>query len=169
MMHSQLFQASILAHCWVEGLHTTTYLLNPLPTKAINTTNPCIALHGVTSSYEQLHVFGCACYPNLSVKAAHKLAPKSTRCVFIGYPADHKAYRCLDLTTNKIVVSLHVVFDEPDFPFSALPRLTNNLDIFLQDDSTGTAPMPAPLPAPHVPLGFPPLAIAGGQTACPGG
>jgi hypothetical protein len=28
--------------------------------------------------------------------------------------------------------------------------------------------MPAPLPAPHIPLGFPPLAAAGGQTASPG-
>jgi hypothetical protein len=49
------------------------------------------------------------------------------------------------------------------------PRLTNNLDIFLQDDSPSAAPMPAPLPAPHVSPGFPPLATAGGQTTCLGG
>jgi hypothetical protein len=45
-----------------------------------------------------------------------------------------------------------------------LPHLTNDLDIFLQDDSLGAAPMPAPLPTPRVPLGFPPLAAAGSQT-----
>jgi hypothetical protein len=47
MLCSLLFQASILAHYWVEGLHTVTYLLNRLPTKAISTTSPYFTLHGV--------------------------------------------------------------------------------------------------------------------------
>jgi hypothetical protein len=83
-------------------------------------TSPYFTLHGVTPSYEHLRVFGCACYPNLSTVAAHKLAPRSTRCIFLGYSTNHKGYRCLDLTTNNIVVSQHVVFDEADFP--SLPR-----------------------------------------------
>jgi hypothetical protein len=81
----------------------------------------------------------------------------------------HKGYRCLDFTTNNIVISQHIIFNEVDFPFSALPHLTNDLDIFLQDDSLGAAPITAPLLVPHIPPGFPPLATAGGQTACPGG
>jgi hypothetical protein len=74
----------------------------------------------------------------------------ATVCVFLGYSADHKGYRCLDLTTNNIIVSRHIVFDEAYFPFSASPRLTNDLDIFLQDGSLDVAPMLAPLPVPHV-------------------
>jgi hypothetical protein len=125
-----LFQASIPASYWVEGLHTATYLLNRLPTKAISTTSPYFTLHGVAPSYKHLCVFDCACYPNHSAKDAHKLAPQSTKCIFLGYSTDHKGYRCLDLTTNNIVVSRHVIFDEADFPFSASPRLINDLDIF---------------------------------------
>jgi IS30 family transposase len=83
MLCSLYFQASILAHYWVEGFHTTKYLLNHLPTKAINKTSPYFILYGVAPSYEHLHVFGCACYPNLSTKAAQKLAPRSTRCIFL--------------------------------------------------------------------------------------
>jgi hypothetical protein len=83
---------------------------------------------------------------------------------FLRYSTNYKGYRCLDLTNNNIVVSRHVVFDEADFSFSASPRLINDLDNFLQDDSSGATPMPAPLLAPHVPLGFPPLAAAGGPT-----
>jgi hypothetical protein len=135
MLRSLLFQTSIPAPYWVEGLHTTTYPLNRLPTKAIIMTSPYFAIHGVAPSYEHLRVFGCTCYPNLSAKAVHKLAPRSTRCIFLGYSVDHKGYRCLDLTTTNIVVSQYVVFDEADFPFSTSPRLTNNLDIFLQDNS----------------------------------
>jgi hypothetical protein len=169
MIRSLLFQASFPARYWVEGLHTATYLLNRLPNKTIRAPYPYVALHGVASSYEHLRVFGCACYPNLSAQAPHKLAPRSTRCVFLGYSADHKGYRCLDLSTNNIIVSRHVVFDEADFPFAASPRLTNDLDIFLQDDSPGAVLMPAPLPAPHVPPGFLSLAAASGQTSRPGG
>jgi hypothetical protein len=137
-----------------EGLHTATYLLNRLRTKAISTTSPYFTLHGVATSYEHLRVFGCACYPNLFAKAAHKLAPRSTRCIFLRYSADHKGYRCLDLTTNNIVIFRHVVFDEVYFFFSASPRLTNDLDILLQDDSPGAASMPAPLSAPPCSIGL---------------
>jgi hypothetical protein len=168
MLRSLLFQASILTRYWVEGLRTVTYLLNRLPTKAISTTSPYFTLHGVASSYEHLCVFGCACYPNLSAKAAHKLTPQSTRCIFLGYNADHKGYQCFDLTTN-IVISQHVVFDETDFPFSVSPHLTNDLEIFMPDDSPGAAPMPAPLSVPRVPPGFPLLALAGGPIALLGG
>jgi hypothetical protein len=121
MLHSLLSQASILAHYWVKGLHTDTYLLNHLPTKVISTTSPNFTLHGVAPSYDHLCVFDCACYPNLSTKAAHKLVPRSTRCVFLGYFSDHKGYRCLDLTANNIVVSQHVVFmrqNSPSLPHS---------------------------------------------------
>jgi hypothetical protein len=75
MLRSLLFQTSIPAHYWVEGHHTTTYRLNRLPTKATSTTNPYFTLHGVAPSYEHLRAFDCVCYPNLSAKAAHKLAP----------------------------------------------------------------------------------------------
>jgi hypothetical protein len=70
MIRSLLFQASMPTHYWVEGLHTTTYLLNHLPCKAINISCPYITLYDVAPSYEHLHVFGCVCYPNLFAQAA---------------------------------------------------------------------------------------------------
>jgi hypothetical protein len=48
----------------------------------------------------------------LSATAANKLSPRSTACVFLGYPTDHRGYRCLDLTTRRVITSRHVVFDE---------------------------------------------------------
>jgi hypothetical protein len=161
-MRSLLFHASMSAHCWVEELHTATYLLNHLPCKNISASYSYVALYCAAPSYEHLQVFGCVCYPNLSAQAAHKLAPWSTCCVFLRYSTNHKGYRCLDLSTNNIIISRHVIFDEVVFPFTASSHLTIDLDIFLQDDAPGTAPMPTPLPACRAPPGFLPLAAAGG-------
>jgi hypothetical protein len=165
-IHTLMIQSSLPGRYWAEGLRTTTYLLNRLPTTAIQVVCPHLALFGSAPSYEHLHVFGCTCYPNMTATAPHKLSPRSIRCVFLGYSADHKGYRCLDLSTNCLIVSRHVVFDEDIFPLAASSSLTE-LDFLGETAPTvstigthlttaGTS-TPAPRrPAPEIPLGFEP-------------
>jgi hypothetical protein len=81
--------------------------------------------------------------PNLSATAPHKLAPRSSCRVFLGYSDHHKGYRCLDLSTNYIVISQHVVFDEAVFPIAASPLSTNDLDFL----SSETDPVVFPISA----------------------
>jgi hypothetical protein len=105
VLRSFLFQASLPVRYWAESLYTATYILNLLPTKTISAPTPYFALFNTTPSYAHLRVFGCAYYPNTSTTAPHKLAPRSCRCVYLGYSSDHKGYRCLDLTTNRLLIS----------------------------------------------------------------
>jgi hypothetical protein len=140
-----LFQASLLARYWPEALATATYLLNRLLTKAVAHPTPYYALFGIHPSYDHLRVFGCACYPNLASTAPHKLAPRSTRCVFLGYSPDHKGYRCLDLTSHRVLISRHVVFNESDFPFSSslaasLPELDVSAELDVSPDLDHVSP-----------------------------
>jgi hypothetical protein len=121
VIHTLLIQPSLPGSYWAEGLHTATYLLNRLPTKAIQVACPHIALFGSAPSYEHLRVFDCACYPNTAATAPHKLAPCSTWYVFLGYSYDHKGYRCLDLSTNRLIVSRYMVFHENSFPSPPRP------------------------------------------------
>lgn len=37
--------------------------------------------------------------------------------VFLGYPSNHRGYKYLDLSSNRIFISRHVQFDETQFPF----------------------------------------------------
>jgi hypothetical protein len=99
-----LIQASLLRRYWV-GLQTATYLLNRLPTTVIQAACPHLALFGSALSYEHLHIIGCTCYPNTIATMPHKLSPRSTRCVFLGYSTDHKGYCCVDLSINRLIVS----------------------------------------------------------------
>jgi hypothetical protein len=92
-------------------------------------------LFGSAPSYEHLRVFSYVCCPNTSATMPHKLAPRSTRCIFLGYSSDHKGYHCLDLSTNHLIISRHVVFHEDSSPFAASPNLTD-LDFLLESSFT---------------------------------
>ena len=113
-----LVQASMPYMFWVEAMHTATHLLNRRPSRAINNLTPFLLLHGAHPTYDHLRTFGCLCYPNLLATSPHKLAPRSTPCVLLGYPLEHKGYRCMDLQTRKVITSRHVIFNESVFPFS---------------------------------------------------
>jgi hypothetical protein len=145
-----LFQASLPASYWTEAMHTDTHLLNRLPSKAVSHPTPYFALYDTTPTYDHLRVFGCACYPITSTTAPHKLSPRSTRCLFLGYSSDHKGYRCLDLTSHRIIISRHVVFDEDVFPLAG-PSPPTDLDSLHESDlvsPSSQAPRLALLPAP---------------------
>jgi hypothetical protein len=152
-----LFQASLPTIYWADALHTATHL-NRLPSKAVSHPTPHFALYSTTPSYDHLSMFGCACYPNTSATAPHKLSPRSTCCLFLGYSPDHKGYRCLDLASHCIIISRHVVFDEDEFPLASSSPPTD-LNSLLEFDLVPPpqAPRFASLPAPHV-ASTPPLA-----------
>jgi hypothetical protein len=54
VIRTLLIQPSLPGHYWDEELHTATYLLNRLSTKAIQVACPHIALFGSAPSYEHL-------------------------------------------------------------------------------------------------------------------
>ncbi|WVZ89350.1 hypothetical protein U9M48_035770 [Paspalum notatum var. saurae] len=148
IMRTLLFQASLPARFWAKSLQTATYLLNRLPSTASPAPTPHHALFGTPPRYDHLRVFGCACYPNTSATAPHKLVPRSTR-----YSPDHKGYRCFDLTSRWVLISRHVVFDESDFPFSTTSTPASDLNHPCLR-STGPPPAyfpdaPAPVPVVH--------------------
>ncbi|GJR94193.1 ribonuclease H-like domain-containing protein [Tanacetum coccineum] len=137
LIRTLLFQAHIPPSYWVEALNMAAHLLNRLPSTAINNEIPFTKLYNQTPTYEDLRVFGCLCYPH--VDASHKLEPRSTPCIFLGYPANHRGYRCLDLASNKIIISRHVRFDEDVFPFgNVTPSNTPTYDFLLPHIQTTT-------------------------------
>ena len=103
---------------WVEGFATANFLINLLPSSTLSENkSPYEVLYGHQPNYTSLRVFGCSCYPTLRDYARNKFDPRSLKCVFLGYNEKYKGYRCLLLSTGRVYISRHVVFDEQDFPF----------------------------------------------------
>ncbi|KAK2355223.1 hypothetical protein QL285_092651 [Trifolium repens] len=111
-----------------------TYLLNILPSKTINFESPLKMLYQKDPSYSHLRVFGCLCYPLFPSTTIHKLQPRSSPCVFLGYPSNHRGYKCLDLSSNKIIICRHVIFDENTFPYAKLHTPQTTTYTFLDND-----------------------------------
>lgn len=114
-----LFHASMPCRFWAEALSAATYLLNRRPCRATSPHTPHELLLGVAPDYELLRVFGCLCYPNTAATSRHKIALRSVACVFLGYPSDHRGYRCYDPATRRVLTSRHVYFVEDVFPFAS--------------------------------------------------
>ena len=89
-------------------------------TLTLNLSTPFELIFKTKPNYAKLKIFGCLCYSWLHPYSSHKLAPKSTLCVFLGYSLSQSAYLCFEQTTSKAYISLHVQFVESIFLYTTL-------------------------------------------------
>jgi len=98
---------------WVDAFLTSVFIINRLPTSVLNHASPFEKLFLKSLDYSLLRVFGCKCFPLLHPYTTHKLEFQSKVCIFLGY--SHAVFRCLDLVTNHVYLSRHVVIYEQSF------------------------------------------------------
>ena len=149
LIRTLLFQAHLPPNYWTEALNMAIYLLNILPSRAIDNEIPFTRLFGSTPDYSLLRTFGCLCYPHIDTD--HKLGARATPCILLGHATNHRGYHCLDLNTNKIIISRHVTFDETVFPFGSIkPTVSPSYD-FLDDSSNVISNIIRISPTPQTP------------------
>jgi len=107
-------------------LVTAVYLINRLPTAALNFVIPFVTLFNKEPDFHFLKTFGCACFPLLKPYYTHKLDFRSQECVFLGYSSSYKGYKCLS-STGRIYISMDVLFNELRFLY---------LDLFSSSSSS---------------------------------
>uniref|UniRef100_A0A803NU16 Retroviral polymerase SH3-like domain-containing protein n=1 Tax=Cannabis sativa TaxID=3483 RepID=A0A803NU16_CANSA len=86
-------QANISESAILE--ESPAYLINRLPTFILQNVSPFEKLYKQKPDYNHLKVFGCSCFPFLTPYNTHKVAFRSSKCLFLGYNNTQKGYWCL--------------------------------------------------------------------------
>ena len=96
---SLLFSANVPKYFWGDAVLTACYLINRLPTKILNFKTPLDFFSNLLLTYRNFSslepcVFGCVIFLHVPSQGRFKLDPQSHKCVFVGYSATQKEYRC---------------------------------------------------------------------------
>ncbi|KAL6323488.1 hypothetical protein AAG906_039061 [Vitis piasezkii] len=102
-----LHKAFLPLKYWSHAFLAAAYLINHLPTPVLKHQTPFESLFQQLPNYDKLRAFGCLCFP------------------WLRYSNTHNAYKCLDLSSNRVYISRHVQFIEHQFPLASTTSPTD--------------------------------------------
>ena len=105
-------QSDLPISFWGYALETAAFILNRVPSKAVEKT-PYETWTGKTPSLYFLKIWGCEAYVKRQI--SDKLAPKYDKCLFMGYPKETKGYYFYNTSENKVFVAWNGIFLEREF------------------------------------------------------
>ena len=121
---AMLNESKLSHNFWDYALNALVYVRNRSPTSAnTNSCTPFEKFYGHKPDVSNLRVFGCLAYVHVQKDQRKGLQSHSRKCIFIGYPAEYKAWTFYDLATKKISTSNNAVFDERVFPGTKLGQV----------------------------------------------
>ena len=98
---------------WAEALAIAVHLINRSPNKKLYLKVAEEIWSGKPPLDKHLRVFGCKAYCHILKEFCDKLAPKSKKCIFLGYGELGKmGFRLWDLDARKIVRNNDMFFNE---------------------------------------------------------
>lgn len=115
-----MFQGNLSITFWGECVLGAVYLINRTPYCLLQNKTPFEILFGQAPDFDELKVFGCLAFAHNQKAKGNKFAPRSRKCVFIGYPHGKKGWKLYDLQTWDIFVSRDVKFHENEFPYATI-------------------------------------------------
>ncbi|KAG7568389.1 Zinc finger CCHC-type [Arabidopsis thaliana x Arabidopsis arenosa] len=112
MTRSILKHMNVPNYLWGEAVRHATYIINRVSTRTLIHQTPYEAFKRKKPNIEHIRVFGCIGYAKTEPAHLKKLDDRSRMLVHLGTEPGSKAYRLLDPTKQKIIVSRDVIFDE---------------------------------------------------------
>uniref|UniRef100_A0A2N9FD26 Integrase catalytic domain-containing protein n=1 Tax=Fagus sylvatica TaxID=28930 RepID=A0A2N9FD26_FAGSY len=145
-----------IVRCLLSGMHvpksywhmavlTAVYLINRTPSRVLHSMAPLQILKPDCILFSILpRVFGCTCFVQNRSPHRTKLDNKSVKCIFLGYSAMSKAYRCYDPVSRHLYHSLDVTFFE-DVPFYSTHSTLQVSDLSPSIEITSPLARPVPI------------------------
>lgn len=126
MARSLHFQASVPLIYRGDCVLTAVHLINRTPSSVLNMKTPYEALYEKEPEYEPLKIFGCLVFAYNTDIHVDKFSMRGIPCVLLGYPANKKGYKLLNIVNKQTFTSRDVKFYESIFPFN-----TNSENLFM--------------------------------------
>jgi hypothetical protein len=117
MVRSMMSQTDLPLFFWGYALETATFTLNRVPTKSVDRI-PYEIWTGKHPRLSFLKVWGCEAY--VKHLMSDKLATKSEKCFFVGYPRETKGYYFYNKVEGKVFIARNGVFMEKEFHFKGV-------------------------------------------------
>ena len=115
---SLLFAMNVPKNYWGDAIMSAAYLINRMPLRTIDFKTPLEKLIGSNGYTVPPKVFGCTCFVHDHRRTLDKLDPRAMKCIFIGYSASQKGYKCYYPPTRKTFITMDVTFREHEAYFS---------------------------------------------------
>ena len=121
-VRAMLYQANMPKSFWAEAMTTVAYLINRLPSEAINNQIPYEKWYQKQlpiSDLQALKPFSCIVHihvPEEHQRASSKVNPQSTTGCFVGYTNTNSMWRVWDFERKVFVNSYDLIFFETQFP-----------------------------------------------------
>ena len=112
MVRSMMSQTVLPDSLWGFALQSAALILNRSPTKSSDKT-PYEAWKGMVPDLSFLRVWGCEAY--VKVRPDDKLAPRSDKCYFVGYPKGSFGHYFYSPREHRVFVACKAVFLEKEF------------------------------------------------------
>ncbi|KAH9313426.1 hypothetical protein KI387_044060 [Taxus chinensis] len=144
MVRCMIDDSGLTKTFWVEATRTAVYLLNRVPTVALEGVTPQEAWSNQKPSISHLRVFRCKASMHIPKKNRNKLDMKDKKLIFIGYSEEALGYRLWDPKAKKVYTSRDVEFFEKkqaDAPLNDSTNMQNTplvkkkFDVPTEDDS----------------------------------
>ena len=118
-----MFSTNVPKLFWGEAVLTAAYLINRMPSRVLKFQTPCQTLLKSFPTTRLISIvppkiFGCFVFVHINQQHRSKLDPRSLKCIFLGYSANKKGYKCYSPVTRKFYNSMDVTFFEtqPYYP-----------------------------------------------------
>ena len=136
MVRSMMSRIDLPISFWGYALETTAFLLNRIPSKEVEKTTYELWT-GKRLGLSFLKIWGCEAY--VKRQASDKLASKSDKCLFVGYPKETKGYYFYIPSENKVFVARNKFFLEREFISKRISGSKTSLEEF-QEPQVSTEP-----------------------------